>query len=404
MTARPRWALIGLLGGISGLSAFGMASVVPALPVLGKALSADSATLQFLVSAYLLGLGLFQPVQGLLCDRFGRRPVLLAGFSLFALASIAAVLADGLATLTMARFGQAMGVSVATVVTRAIVRDTHGPEEGAVALSFITAVMGIAPIVAPIAGGLVTALWGWRAVFWLHAAIALALLLWMALVLRESRPASTQAMTLSQLLRGTALLLRDRVFLAFTLTYSFISAGSFAFITVGAELFERLFAIRAATFGTLWAGLALAYLGGAAAAGTLARRFGTRRTIVRGLWLNGAAAACFVLTALLASAFLPAFMLALLLQMAANGLVSPLCLAGCVGERPDLAGVASGLSSAVAMLLAMLCAAVSGVVFDGTARPIAALILLCACAAAISIGPALRWLAASATPSGGRIG
>jgi DHA1 family bicyclomycin/chloramphenicol resistance-like MFS transporter len=400
--ARPRWGLIGLLGCISGLSAFGMASVVPALPVLGKALSADAATAQFLVSAYLLGLGLCQPVQGLLCDRFGRRPVLLAGFSLFALASVAAVVADGLATLAVARFVQATGVSVATVVTRAIVRDTHGPEEGAVALSFITAVMGIAPIIAPIAGGLVTAQWGWRAVFWLHTAIALVLLTWMALALRESRPAATRAMTLRQLLAGFATLLHDRVFVAFTLAYSFISAGSFAFITVGAALFERLFAMHAAAFGTLWAALALAYLFGAAAAGAMSRRFGSRLIIERGLWLNVAAAVCFLFAALQATPMLVAFMLALMLQMAANGLVSPLCLAGCVSERPGLAGVASGLSSAVAMLLAMLCAAVSGVVFDGTAHPVAVLLLLCACAASLGVRPALGWLAASDRHPGGQ--
>ncbi len=400
MTARPRWALIGLLGGISGLSSFGMASVVPALPVLGRALSADAATLQFLVSAYLLGLGLFQPVQGLLCDRFGRRPVLLAGFSLFAVASLAALFAESLATLVVARFAQAIGVSVATVVTRAIVRDTHEPDEGAVALSFITAVMGLAPIVAPIAGGFVTALWGWRAVFALHTAIALALLLWMALVLRETRPPATRAMTLQQLLRGSALLLRDPVFIAFTAAYSCISAGSFAFITVGAALFERLFALRAASFGALWAGLALAYLVGAAAAGALSRRFGSRRIIEGGLWLNVGAAACFAFAALRPTPLLPAFLLALLLQMAANGLVSPLCLAGCVSERPELAGVASGLSSAVAMLTAMVCAAVSGIIFDGTARPIAALILLCACAAGLAIRPALHWLVARDARSG----
>jgi DHA1 family bicyclomycin/chloramphenicol resistance-like MFS transporter len=209
-------------------------------------------------------------------------------------------------------------------------------------------------------------------------------------------------MTLRQLLQGSALLLRDRVFVAFTLAYSFISAGSFAFVTVGAALFERLFAMRAAAFGTLWAGLALAYLGGAAAAGAMSRRFGSRLIIERGLWLNVAAAACFVFAALKTTPFLPAFMLALMLQMAANGLVSPLCLAGCVTERPDLAGVASGLSSAVAMLLAMVCAAMSGVVFDGTAHPVAILILLCACSASITVRPALRWLAASGKHPGGR--
>lgn len=394
MRPRPRWALIALLGAISGLSAFGMASVIPSLPLLGVALATDAAGLQFLVSAYLLGLGLFQPVQGVLCDRFGRRPVLLGGFLLFTIASMAAVLASSIAVLAIARFVQAMGVSVATVVTRAIVRDTHGPEDGAVALSFITAVMGIAPIIAPLAGGFVATEWGWRAVFWLHAAIASALLAGMLVMLRESRPAATKAMTVAQLVGGSKLLLRDPVFMSFTLAYSSISAGSFAFITVGAALFDGLFGMTPAAFGTLWAGLALAYLCGAAAAGTLARRFSNRSIIRRGLLLNLLAASFMLAGALLWRPLLPVFMTALALQMAANGLVSPLCLAGCVSERPDLAGVAAGLSSSLAMLTATIFAALSGVLFDGTALTVAVLVGTCAIAAFLSARPALRWLGA----------
>lgn len=128
---KPRWGFIGLLGAASGLSAFGMASVVPILPSLERALGSDYASLQFVVSAYLLGLGLFQPVQGVLCDRFGRRPVLLCGFAVFAVASLLASLAPSLALLVPARFLQAMGVSVATVVSRAIVRDSYAPEPAA---------------------------------------------------------------------------------------------------------------------------------------------------------------------------------------------------------------------------------------------------------------------------------
>ena len=159
-TSRSRWGLIALLGVASGLSAFGMASVVPTLPTLSRALGADFGSLQFVVSAYLLGLGLFQPIQGLLCDRFGRRPVMLMGFSLFAAASLLASVASGLASLVLARFLQAMGVSVATVVSRAIVRDTFEPGPAAIALSFITAVMGVAPVIAPVIGGTVVEVWG----------------------------------------------------------------------------------------------------------------------------------------------------------------------------------------------------------------------------------------------------
>ncbi len=130
-----------------------------------RELRVDYATVQFVVTAYLLGLGLFQPIQGLLADRFGRRPVLLGGYSLFLLASLLAGAASQLWTLVAARFLQAMGISVATVVTRAIVRDSFEPGPAASALSFITAVMGLAPVVAPIVGGFAAETLGWRGIF-----------------------------------------------------------------------------------------------------------------------------------------------------------------------------------------------------------------------------------------------
>lgn len=389
-TKRSSWSFIALLGCVSGLSAFGMASVVPALPSLATTLSVDFSAVQFVVSAYLLGLGLFQPIQGLLCDRFGRRPVLLGGFLVFAIGSLAASLSSGLVTLVLARFLQAMGVSVATVVTRAIVRDTHEPEQAAVALSFISAFMGLAPIIAPIAGGFVTALWSWRAVFVLHSVLAGILLIWLVLSLRETRPASTRAMPFSSLLAGFRILMRDRVFVSFSMIYAFISAGSFAFITVGAALFGRLFGMTAASFGTLWAGLALAYLCGAALAGALASRFGSQRMIRAGLALNLMAATAFVLAAFWPTPRLDLFMTALIGQMGANGLISPLALSGSVSERPDLAGVASGLSSAVAMLVSMLSAALTGVIYDATAVPVAILIASCAMLAAFVSRRAVR--------------
>jgi len=358
---------IALLGFASGLSAFGMASVIPALPALGAAMQAEFSSVQFVVSAYLLGLGLAQPVQGMLCDRYGRRPVLLTGFTVFAIASCAATFATSLPLLIAARFLQALGVSVATVVARAMVRDTHDPERGAVALAFITAVMGVAPILGPIAGGIVVAAWGWRAVFVMHALIAALLLGGMAWLLVETRPAHLRAMSLPQILRATQQLLGDRVFLGYTMVYGFANGGSFAFLTVGAVLFEQLFQLNPAQFGLLWAVLAVAYTIGAAAAGFLARRFGSAAVLRGGAALTLTSGLLFLAAALWHTPYLPAFMGALILFTVGSGLASPLALAGAVSNRPELAGVASGTSSSLAMLTCMAFAAVSGIIFSGSA-------------------------------------
>jgi len=378
---RPRWGFIALLGAASGLSAFGMSSVVPMLPLLERALETDFATLQFVVSAYLLGLGLFQPIQGVLCDRFGRRPVLLGGFAVFLVASLLASIAPSLPLLVLARWMQAMGVSVATVVTRAIVRDSYEPEPAAIALAFITAVMGFAPVIAPLIGGLVTTTWGWRAVFWLHAAMAGLLLVLMFLQLRETRPPGTRPTPIPELLRGFGVLLRERRFVGYSLTYSFVSGASFVFVTIGAALFERLFGLTGRGFGTMWSGLALSYVIGAASAGALSRRYGTRRVARVGVSLNLLSALMFGAAALWPTPVFPAFVAALALQCLSNGLVSPLALAGAVGDHPSLAGVAAGLSSAIAMFVSMGSAMLTGALYDGRALT-TAVPLLCACIAA----------------------
>jgi DHA1 family bicyclomycin/chloramphenicol resistance-like MFS transporter len=383
-SSRPGWGFIILLGIASGLSAFGMASVVPALPTLSRALQADWSSVQFIVSAYLLGLGLFQPVQGLLCDRFGRRPVLLGGFTLFLASSLLASLATSLLQLVLARFLQAVGVSVATVVTRAIVRDSFEPEPAAVALSFITAVMGVAPVIAPVFGGLATEAVGWRGIFWLHAAMALLVVALLARVLRETRPADTESMTARELLAGARVLIADRGFSGHALTYSFISASGFIFITVGAALYERLFGLSGAEFGLLWSLLAISYIAGATAAGTLSRRLGRQRTRRVGLGINVAATLLFVVAAWLQPPLLGVFSLSLGMLMFANGLISPLALAAAVDDHPQLAGVAAGLSSSIAMLVSMACAIITGAIYDGTAH---------GCAVLMAITCALAWWA-----------
>lgn len=382
------WIL--LLGLASGLSTFGMASLVPALPALAAALRTDYGAIQFVLSVYLLALGLAQPVQGLLCDRFGRRPVLLGGFVAFALASVAAALAPSLPLLIVARFVQALGASVGTVVARAMVRDTHEPERAAVALAFITAVMGISPILSPIAGGLVVETFGWRAIFAMHALIAAVLIAWMGIALRETRPGTRPPPHAASFFSQALVLLRDARFRGYTLIYGFATGAIYVFLTVGAALFERQFDMRPSRFGVLWAMLACAFACGAWFAGTGARRFGSRRVMRVGVALTLLGVLVFVIAAFLPAPSLGAYMLSLTLMVAGNGMISPLSLAGAVSDHPELAGLASGLSSSLAMLTTVLFAAASGALYRDSAGSIALLLAVAGTGMVFAVRAALR--------------
>ncbi len=366
-----------LLGLSSGLSVIGMASLVPALPALAVALNTDFGAVQFVLSAYLLALGLAQPLQGLLCDRYGRRPVMLAGFTTFAIGSAAAAISPGLPWLIAARLVQALGASVGTVAARAMVRDTHEPEQAAIALAFITAVMGLSPIVSPIAGGLIVEHLGWRAIFWMHLAVALALLAWMFAAMPETRSGGPETTTGPALARDTGTLLRDRRFLGYTLVYGCANGIIYAFLTVGAAFFERAFDIGPARFGLIWALMAAAFTCGAWSAANGARRFGAQRMLLGGVALTCVGSAIFAVAALLLrDPPLGAYLAALVIVIAGNGVMSPLALAGAVSDRPALAGLASGLSSSLAMLTTVLFAVVTGALYRGTADTIALLMVL----------------------------
>jgi DHA1 family bicyclomycin/chloramphenicol resistance-like MFS transporter len=353
-----------------------MASVVPALPAIADALHADFGAVQFVLTAYLVALGLAQPVQGLLCDRIGRRPVMLAGFATFAAGSIAAALAPGLPWLVAGRFVQALGASVGTVVARAMVRDTHEAEKAAVALSFITAIMGLSPILSPLAGGLLVAQQGWRAIFWMHCAMSLAVLAWMFVAMPETRPEPFQARTGAGILHDGARLLSDRGFLGFTLLYGCANGIIYAFLTVGAAFFAHAYGIGPAHFGTLWAMLAAAFACGAWSAGRGARRFGSSRMMRGGVVLTALGAAIFTSAALLPEPPLAAYLSALAMIIAGNGVMSPLALAGAVSAHPAASGLASGLSSSLAMMMTVAFAIATGTLYRGTAGTIATLMVL----------------------------
>ncbi|MGD9599854.1 MAG: Bcr/CflA family efflux MFS transporter [Steroidobacteraceae bacterium] len=376
------WIL--LLGCASGLSGFGMASLVPALPVLATALDANFGAVQFVVSVYLFTLGLVQPVHGVLCDRYGRRPVLLAGVAVFALGGAAAAIAPTLPWVIAARFLQALGGSVGTVVARAMVRDTHEPERAAVALSFITVVMGLAPILSPIAGGYLVEAVDWRAIFALHVAAGLALLAWAVVALPETWPASDHATSGPTLAQASAVLLRDRRFLGFTFIYGCSNGIIFAFLTIGAALFERLFGIGPARFGLLWALLAAAFSAGAWLAGTGMRRFGSARILRVGVGGTLAGAALFTLAALWPQPSLALYLIALIALVAGNGAVSPIALAGAVSDHPELAGLASGLSGSLAMLSTVLFGVSAGVLYSGTSGTITVLVVAGAAGVALA--------------------
>ncbi len=149
----------------SAFSPFAMTSCIPALPAIDQEFGLSLSTVQFAISIYLLGLAMAQPIHGILADRYGRRPVLLWGFGVFTLASLACALSSTMLWFGVFRLLQAIGIATATVVTRAMFRDTFSADDSAHYTAYLSGGMGVAIMLAPGLSGYLIETSGWRMIF-----------------------------------------------------------------------------------------------------------------------------------------------------------------------------------------------------------------------------------------------
>jgi len=373
-----------LLGVASSLSPFGMAILVPAMASIVVHFSAEYTQAQFVISAYLFGLAVAQPVSGYLCDRFGRRPVMLTGFAVFTLASLACALADSLAALVLSRFLQAAGVSVGTVASRAILRDTRSSEKTAEAMAYIAAAMGIAPVLAPILGGLLDTGIGYQSIFLVSAVIGAMVFLGMFLRLSETLDDGAARPDLGAWIRNYGVLLKSPQFLGNTLIYGFAQGAFFCFLAVGAPYFERAYGMDSRAFGFVWGMMAVVYVLGAALGARLTATIGTDRAMAFGIWISVAAGVLLLLVGTGTEPAAWALLAPLALLMALAGITTPGALAGAVSHHPTIAGTASGLSSALGLVLCGTFTVVSGSLYTGSIAPVVQLIGFACVAAAVS--------------------
>src|SRR6266851_3541035 len=182
-----------LLVAMTGVAPISLYLLVPALPVLASTFGRDISIAQMTVSLYMVGIACSQIIMGPLSDRFGRRPVLLAGLGLMVAASAACIFADTLPQLIAARFLQALGGATGMVVSRAIIRDLYSRERIGAMISLVIAVMMIAQMLSPLTGGLLETAFGWRSIFYVITAASLAIAVAIALALPETRSTVARA-------------------------------------------------------------------------------------------------------------------------------------------------------------------------------------------------------------------
>ncbi|ARU04916.1 Bcr/CflA family drug resistance efflux transporter [Comamonas serinivorans] len=208
------WGFALLLALLGMLGPFSIDTYIPAFGAIASAIQASPAQMQQTLSAYLFGFAFMNLFHGALSDSFGRRPVVLGGLALFTVASAGCALAQSIEALVFWRAVQGFSTGAGIVVSRAIIRDVFAPGQAQRVMSQVTIFFGIAPVIAPMIGGLVADWWGWHAVFWFLVVVGVGLFASSATWLKETlAPEQRQPLRVGNLMRGYASLCSDPRFL-----------------------------------------------------------------------------------------------------------------------------------------------------------------------------------------------
>ena len=369
---------------LSGLGALSMNVFLPSLPGMARDFGVDYALMQLSVTSYLAASALVQLAAGPISDRYGRRPVMLAGLGLFLAATLGTLLAPTAQWFLAFRMAQA-AVATCLVLSRAVVRDTVEGPAAASRIGYVTMGMSVIPMMAPVLGGFLDETFGWRANFslLLIAGAAAFVLAWVDL-----GETGKGGLPMRAQLRGYPVLARSLPFWGYALSATFTSGTFFAYLGGAPFVGETVFGLGPVEVGYWFMAPSIGYLAGNFLSGRYAARIGMDRMILAGSILSLVALGVAVL-ADLAGAIRPAvFFGAVALTGAGNGIVLPSANAGMMSVRPELAGTASGLGGAMAVAGGAALAALAGVFLVPGAGALP-LLLIMALSAAVALVAAI---------------
>jgi DHA1 family bicyclomycin/chloramphenicol resistance-like MFS transporter len=370
---RGNRAPFALIVAITACGTLGMHLIIPALPDTARAFGVSAAAVQLTITLYLIGLAIGQLVYGPISDRFGRRPVLLAGLALFTLAGIATTAAPTAWMLVIARILQSIGACAGLVLGRAIVRDSATPDRAAAQLAMLTLVMSAAPAIAPVLGGYATAWFGWRAAFALLALIGAMTLTLAVLLLPETN--AMQASARASMLLGSVRLFRSRAFCGYVIGGACTTTSFYAFMAASPFILVNLLHQPTERVGLYYLLLMAGVAGGSLTANRIAGRIRTALALRVANSIAIIGAACFMAADLTGVLTVATVIAPVVVFMIGAGMASPFALSGAVSVNPHAIGAASGLYGFTQMGYGALCTVAVEVWRPGSVFTVAVVLL-----------------------------
>jgi MFS transporter, DHA1 family, multidrug resistance protein len=332
------------------LGAFSTDTYLPSFPSIAAEFQIGLDVVQQTLTVYLLAMAVMTLFHGTLSDALGRRPIILAGLVLYLAASIGAFFARSFSFLLFCRLVQGMFAGVGMVVGRAMIRDRFSGPEAQTVMSYTTVVFGLAPVVAPILGGWLEVVFGWRSVFGFLAGFGFLLLVACALKLPESLPfAKRSPLHLRTTLKNYVIMATDRRFLLRSLAIALAASALFIYISAAPVFVLRILGLSETSFAWLFVPMITGIMAGSLAAGRVAHFWRPERTICVGFSIMIAAAIVNVLYAAALTVAIPWAVIPIMLCTFCMAFVSPAMTIVTLDLYPSRRGMAASLQSAFVM-------------------------------------------------------
>ena len=348
------------LGLLAALGPLCIDLYLPALPELARDLHTETATAQLSLTAGLLGLGAGQLLFGPMSDKFGRiRPLLLSLVLLF-IASVGCALAKDIHSLLVARLFEGLAGAGGAVLSRAIARDMYSGHELTRFFALLMLVNGLAPIGAPVLGGVLMTVLNWRGIFVVLGCIAVLLIFLARLKLHETLPAERRSQgSIFSAWAALGQVITHRPFMGFCLTQGFMMSGMFAYIGASPFVLQQIYGLSPQAFSFCFAANGFGLIIASQTSARLCPLWGEYRVLKGGLTLAFVASGCLLLAGL-TGAPLPIILLALFFTIASNGVIATTGSSLAMQSQGHRAGSASAVIGVTMFTLGAISVPVTG--------------------------------------------
>lgn len=392
LARNPDRRLILLLGALAACGPLSIDMYLPSLPALAIAFGTTAAAAQITLTSFMLGFSLGMLVYGPLSDAYGRRPILLGGVILYAIASAGCAMSYSIDSLVLLRFLQALGAGSASVLARAIARDAHAPHDAARVLSMLAIVTSIGPLLAPLIGGQLLLLGGWRAVFVTLTLFGIGCAVTTYLRVPETWPKEKRASSaLGRSFAAYGRLLSDPVAWGHMLCGGMAFASMFAYITATPFVYIDYFHVKPQHYGFFFGLNIVGIIGWNVLNTRLVRRVGSLKLISLASFVSVIAALATAFACLTGLGGLWSIVACLFFVVGVVGLLSANCTTDLMHRYPHNAGAAAAVFGAVQLSLGALSSLAVGLFHDGTPHGMGIVIAITGVLTFVGRTLVLRW-------------